>query len=55
MPRSIYEFSLMFGSWQVGTVRPVRSFIYTIPTKQGHRLRIWQLYGIVNDRHMLLP
>jgi hypothetical protein len=25
-----------------------------IPTKQGHN-RIWHLYGIVNERHMLLP
>jgi hypothetical protein len=25
------------------------------PTKQGHMFRIWHLYGIVSDRHMLLP
>jgi hypothetical protein len=30
MPRSIYEFSLCLA---VGTVRPVRSFIYTLITR----------------------
>jgi hypothetical protein len=35
----------------------ISAFIFgqTSPTKQGHMFRIWQLYGIVNDRHMLLP